>query len=158
MGDRWSELSHEAAQTIRAWAPIGLVSSPRLARVFGLTPQALKNWRWRGQGPAAEPCEAFGYAPTPRYYRVSTVLAWLDGRPGAEAWTYERDWLLSTFDGWRFGCASGDAIDVKAPLDERSTREVGNAIRAQGKEFETGLVGWPGPQPRRRPNLLMLAA
>jgi len=61
MTRRWSELSPEAAGAIRAWAPIGLVSSPHLSRVFGLSPQALKNWRWRGHGPAAEPCEAFGY-------------------------------------------------------------------------------------------------
>ena len=95
-------------------------------------------------------------APTPRFYRVSTVVAWLDGRPGAEAWTYERDWLLATFEGWRFGCASGEAIDVRAPLDEQATHLVGDVIRARAREFEAGLVAWPGPQPsRRRPNLLM---
>jgi hypothetical protein len=152
---RWSELSPEAAQTIRSWAPIGLVSSPHLARVIGLSPQALKNWRWRSLGPLPEPSEVYGKPPTPIFYRVSSVLAWLDAAPLAVAWIYERDWLLSVFGGWRFVGADGDTIDVHPPLDKQRTQFAGDLIRARAGAFEPELVKWPEPQPRRRrPSLL----
>jgi hypothetical protein len=154
MTDRWSELSPEAVQTIRSWAPMGFVSSPHLAKTLALSAQALKNWRCRGLGPVPEPRGTFGaQPPIPTYYRVSSVLAWLDDAPHETAWTYERDWLVATFPNWRFTSPGQGAIDISAALDERQTHIAAEGARAECKDLEY-WIKWPERQPRRRPNLV----
>jgi len=154
MTDRWSELSPEAVQTIRSWAAMGFVSSPHLARILGLSAQAPKNWRYRGQGPVAEPRGTFGaQPPIPTYYRVSSVLAWLYDTPHETAWTYERDWLVATFPRWRFVSPDHESIVITAALDERQTRIAAEGVHAESKDLAF-LLTWPERQPRRRPNLV----
>ena len=153
MTARWGELSEDSAKTIRAWAAIGLIASPHLARTLGVTPQALKNWRHRGQGPTAEPGGEYGPPPTPTYYRVSSVRAWLDGKPEAASWEYERDWLLKNMNGWRVSDAQLGAIDIDPQINERQTLAISKGVRKDFKLLGFDLGGLK-EQPRRKPGLL----
>lgn len=153
MTARWAELSDDSVKAIRAWAPFALVSSPHLARTLGVTPQALKNWRHRGQGPAAEPGEEYGPPPTPTFYRVSSVLAWLDGKPEATSWEYERDWLLTNMNGWRVGDDDWGPIDIGPQLNEQQTLSISKGVRERFKLLGFDLGGLKN-QPRRKPSLL----
>lgn len=78
-------------QAIRCSSPIWhYVTTRELAKILGVTVQALANWRVRDIGPPSR--SASRGAGNKRLYRIDEVLSWLTGR---EAWTYTRDWLLA---------------------------------------------------------------
>lgn len=57
-------------------API-LVTSDEAARIIGIAPKTLVNWRNRGKGPAYV---RLGEKHSPVMYRVSDLESWIDSR------------------------------------------------------------------------------
>lgn len=57
-------------------API-LVTSDEAARIIGIAPKTLVNWRNRGKGPAYV---RLGEKHSPVMYRVRDLEAWIDSR------------------------------------------------------------------------------
>lgn len=57
-------------------API-LVSSEEAARIIGIAPKTLVNWRNRGKGPAYV---RLGEKHSPVMYRVRDLESWIDSR------------------------------------------------------------------------------
>lgn len=57
-------------------API-LVSSEEAARIIGIAPKTLVNWRNRGKGPAYV---RLGEKHSPVMYRIRDLESWIDSR------------------------------------------------------------------------------
>lgn len=110
---------------IRAWPPVAFVPSTALASALGVRVQRLRRWRSRGIGPAPESRQALRTSnPKPTLYRVSKLWCWLDGRPPAEHWIYERDWIVARFNGAVFG-----SVSVSPSLTPDETRTIAESIR-----------------------------
>ena len=150
---RPSELSPDGEAFIHSWPPVALVASPVLAKALGVGTGTLRNWRFRNQGPPAEPSILYGKGPPhPVYYRVSRLLEWL-GASQEPAWKFERAWLASRFKGWRF-VLNEEAVDVSDQMNEVETLGVAEAVRHEAHRLDfnaaAGIAAWPCRQPTRR--------
>jgi hypothetical protein len=156
MPSRWSELTPEGVVLIRSWPPVALVSSARLAKALGVSAGTLRNWRYRNQGPSPEPRHLYGRGnPTPTYFCVANILAWLDGAEPSRSREYERDWLIEHFLGSRFADA-GVVVDVHKGLSTSEVAFVAASVRGMAymQEFNevAQIEAWPGTQPRKHPH------
>ena len=154
MPTRWGELTPKDEALIRSWPPVALVASPVLAKALGVSTSTLRNWRFRKQGPQPEPAALYGRsAPYPIYYRVSSVLAWLDQTEALSPWKYERDWLAEHLNGWRFVDDFGQ-IDISAQMTPYQTSRALPAIRTLATDLlfndAAAIRCWPNRQPTGR--------
>ena len=155
MPPRWSELTAENAALIRSWPPVALVSSPTVAKVLGIGAGTVRSWRHRGLGPSPEPRHLYGRGrPTPTYFRVSSLLTWLDGGEPERTWERERDWLADRLAGTRF-VEDTKVVDIGPGLSKDATELAGACVRrlAYMVEFNQSaqIAAWPGRQPLKRP-------
>lgn len=151
---RWHDLDRAATVQLQGWPAVALLEGPTVAKLLGVGPSTLRNWRHRGQGPKAEPSDLYGRgAPAPVYYRVSAILHWLDGPEARQAWEYERDWLVEYFDGWRFVRPDG-VVDVSTTITAQQTAMAAESIRENASDAlfnrAAGIADWPARQPRPR--------
>lgn len=149
----WSEIPAVHQAELLKWPPVALLEGPALAKILGVRQSTLRNWRYRDQGPPAEPAELYGRgAPSPIYYQVSRLLEWL-GAIEEPAWKFERAWLVSRFKGWRFVLDEA-AVDVSGQMKEVETQGVAETVRheAHRSDFNdaAGIEGWPCRQPTKR--------
>lgn len=150
----WQDLPPSSTALLRSWPAVALLEGPTVAKLLGVGPSTLRNWRHRGQGPEAEPSKLYGRgAPAPAYYRVSSILHWLDGPQAQQPWEYERDWLIRHFEGWRIGTADG-GVYVSAAMSAEQTLSVATCVRQNASDtlfnLAASIPAWPGKQPRPR--------
>lgn len=148
---RWSDLTPAHQADLSGWPPVALLDGSTVARLLGVRPSTLRNWRHRGIGPRAEPAAMYGRgAPSPIYYRVSNLLCWLCPAPNKAPWELERDWLVEHFVGWRLGTSSG-YVDVGAEMSATDTDLAAASVREHSSDRlfneAASLPRWPGRQP-----------
>ena len=146
MNMTWSDLDPANAALLRSWPAIALLEGPKVAKLLGIEPSSLRNWRLRGQGPSPEPSRSSSRGPRPVRYRVSQICAWLDGSGARRPWERDREWLVEHLEGWRFVDGIG-FVDVDAEMTSQQTERVAIEVRIHSSDrLFTGAAGiesWP---------------
>lgn len=143
---QWWRLTPEEASRIQKWPPVAPIPAPRLADMLGVSPAFLRNWRHRKQGPSPEPSRRTRQGPKAVNYRVSEVLAWLDGVSAPAPWERDRAWLERHLKDWRF-CDEEGFVDVKPDMTCQQTERAAQAVRRHASDRlfaeAAGIEEWP---------------